>query len=594
MADSTSNGTPDRPLGRAPALWRRAWQWVLIIGCSLAALVLGYIGFWRLDAASEEHQSVSTLVYLVLQLFTVQSGSVPEPLPWELDWARFLALGGSAGAAIKGLAVVFRAQIEQFRLRRMSGHVVIVGLGRKGTALVEDFRRHGDRVVAIELDEDNDNIRLCPDFGAIAVIGDATEEAVLRKARVEHAKHVVAITGDDGVNVTITVLAYQLVDQGRGDGEGPLRCSVHIVDAGLCTFLAQQRIITKSDDPFDARIFNVLQDSARLLLREHPLDRVRIAPDDPRAVHLVVIGLGQMGESVVIQAARMGHYANGKRLRITVIDKHADQRKKRFYQRHPQFDSVCTVAFVNKDAEDPQVFEDIRNWASDEAAVTTVAVCLDSEPRNLSCVLGILAKLGTIPVPVLVRMTEKTGPASLFAGPEDGSPKVGQVYPFGMIDDVCTRTMLLNETLDRLARKAHEDYVTARLAEGKPASKPALQPWERLAPELKESNRQQIDHVPVKLRAVGCYSTPTPEDRAPAVFTDQEVEVLARMEHARWAAERWLSGWTLGPKDPDKRLSPYLVDWDRLPDDIKEYDRQAVRDIPHLLGLDDKKVYRQA
>jgi hypothetical protein len=71
------------------------------------------------------------------------------------------------------------------------------------------------------------------------------------------------------------------------------------------------------------------------------------------------------------------------------------------------------------------------------------------------------------------------------------------------------------------------------------------------------------------------------------------VEMLAAMEHARWNAERFLAGWTYGEeRDTAGRRSPYLVPWDALPEQIKEYDREAVRNIPALLALIGQKVYR--
>ena len=57
------------------------------------------------------------------------------------------------------------------------------------------------------------------------------------------------------------------------------------------------------------------------------------------------------------------------------------------------------------------------------------------------------------------------------------------------------------------------------------------------------------------------------------------------MEHARWNAERWLAGWRLGKKDLIKKTSPWLLPWEELPDEIKEFDRQAVREIPLRLKI---------
>ncbi len=58
-------------------------------------------------------------------------------------------------------------------------------------------------------------------------------------------------------------------------------------------------------------------------------------------------------------------------------------------------------------------------------------------------------------------------------------------------------------------------------------------------------------------------------------------EILARMEHARWYAERRLAGWTYAPppKNVVHRTSPHLVPWDELDESIRQIDRDAVQAI---------------
>ena len=72
-------------------------------------------------------------------------------------------------------------------------------------------------------------------------------------------------------------------------------------------------------------------------------------------------------------------------------------------------------------------------------------------------------------------------------------------------------------------------------------------------------------------------------------ISDESVEAylteqMAEMEHGRFVQERIQQGWRLGPRDPAKKTSPYLVDWEELPADPREYDREAVRAIPALLA----------
>jgi hypothetical protein len=79
-----------------------------------------------------------------------------------------------------------------------------------------------------------------------------------------------------------------------------------------------------------------------------------------------------------------------------------------------------------------------------------------------------------------------------------------------------------------------------------------------------------------------------------AVFSMDEIEMLAELEHKRWHAERSLAGWTFGEADDKKiRTTPFLVDWKDLDESIKDYDRGAVRNIPVILGLIEMKVVRR-
>ena len=110
--------------------------------------------------------------------------------------------------------------------------------------------------------------------------------------------------------------------------------------------------------------------------------------------------------------------------------------------------------------------------------------------------------------------------------------------------------------------------------------------WEHLKGDLKNSNRDQANHIFQKLREIGCSVKPV--DGAPLVafaFTPEEIERLAEMEHGRWNAERLLEGWRYGEvKDVAGQISPYLVPWAVLPDDVKKWDRYAVQEIPVLLA----------
>ena len=156
--------------------------------------------------------------------------------------------------------------------------------------------------------------------------------------------------------------------------------------------------------------------------------------------------------------------------------------------------------------------------------------------------------------------------------------------------------MIIEKKLDSLAKAIHEDFVQKRVEAGdSPKKDSALKPWDELGEGFVESNRQQADHIMTKLRAINCCSeSAPPKNKTPYSFSESEIELLARMEHARWIAERKLTGWKFrrGEKDEKSETSPYMINWDQLEEEVKEYDRNAVRDIPRYLEQINEKIYR--
>jgi len=589
---STPVTPPERQPDRAPARW--PWQWAAITALGVLAFALGYVGFRQHALAAGAPRSPLDLLYLTIQLFVLESGSVAGDIPWSLEAARLLAPVVAGWAALRALAVLFRDRLQALRLHRLRDHVVICGAGRKGLQLVSDFRSVGEAVVVIECDQGNDNLAACRDRHAVVLVGNAADPSVLRRAGVARARTLVAVCGADGTNAEIAFQAYHLVRRRPAGAGGTVQCLIHIVNTRLASLLGSHRLLAQTDDPFEARVFNTYQNSARRLFQAYPLDGPGLAAGDPRQVHLVIIGFGQMGQSVALQAARLGRYANGRKLRVTVIDRAAEDRQASFLGEYPQFPTVCDTAFIAADADAAEVRDRIAEWAADDGQHTSLVVCLDDDARCLSYALSIESRLGPCVLPIRVRVSRERGLASLLATQSDAACGVGGgLASFGVIQRACSRTMLLNEELDVLARAIHEDFVRKRRAEGRPATDPSMQDWEHLGYDLKESNRQQADHIPVKLRAIGCTRTqPHAGARPVSTFSEEEVERLARMEHDRWIAERRLAGWTDGPKDNAKRTSPYLGDWADLPDEVRDYDRLAVRGLPALLRLVGEAVYR--
>lgn len=145
---------------------------------------------------------------------------------------------------------------------------------------------------------------------------------------------------------------------------------------------------------------------------------------------------------------------------------------------------------------------------------------------------------------------------------------------------------------DRLGRRIHEIYRDNQFRE-RISKEESMKKWDALLPYLKESNMQQADDMIYKLQRMGFAVKKAADGIKPVVFTPEEAERMAEMEHGRWNAERLLDGWVYGKvKDVKRKVSPCLVSWKDLPDSVREWDRQAVREIPGLLTGLGYEIYR--
>jgi len=160
--------------------------------------------------------------------------------------------------------------------------------------------------------------------------------------------------------------------------------------------------------------------------------------------------------------------------------------------------------------------------------------------------------------------------------PLPNDPLTAQAFVMAGVSD-----MGFNE-LDRMGRVVHESYL--KINHTRPNhKKPNTLPWDALPEAYQQSSRDQAAYAFFTLRKLGFQI-----DAVAAPIGDipeHLVERLASIEHGRWNYERICSGWRYASqKDDDKHLSPYLVAWDALPDEIKEYDRLAVRAYPRVLA----------
>ncbi len=153
---------------------------------------------------------------------------------------------------------------------------------------------------------------------------------------------------------------------------------------------------------------------------------------------------------------------------------------------------------------------------------------------------------------------------------------------------------LEGELLETLAKAAHEVFYDGLEAQGfqygpqtdlKQKTHSALIPYESLSEELKESNRSNVRDIANKLAAAGYVMIPARSNEPPFDFPGTDLEFLALKEHERWMAALISAGWRHSHEtDRTKKMHSALVDWDELPEEEKEKDREMIHGIPQILA----------
>ncbi len=117
----------------------------------------------------------------------------------------FLAIGALTQALLEfELLSFFGKRRMEREISRLSDHYIICGAGRVGRSASRELARKPAPFVIIEQNEPKAQ-RYVGEWPTI--IGDATQEATLRQARIEHARGLVAATTTDATNIYIVLTA---------------------------------------------------------------------------------------------------------------------------------------------------------------------------------------------------------------------------------------------------------------------------------------------------------------------------------------------------------------------------------------------------
>lgn len=173
-------------------------------------ILVGTFGFWLLEGWSLLDSGYTAVVTLA----TVGYGDFVPKTPAGKVFTSLLVLGGvftifyTASELIRTVVsgevrnILGKQRMER-ELATLENHLIVCGFGRMGRLVCQEFAREKLRFVLIER-----NAALLDQFqvvNGIPLQGDATNDEVLKRAGIDRARALVAVTASDSDNLYITM-----------------------------------------------------------------------------------------------------------------------------------------------------------------------------------------------------------------------------------------------------------------------------------------------------------------------------------------------------------------------------------------------------
>ncbi|WP_127532904.1 NAD-binding protein [Paenibacillus kobensis] len=577
--------------------------------CITFSAVIGAIGYLHVEGFTAKQAW-----YSAFRLFSFDFDLPPEDhhYPMLLDIARWTAPITLLLSVLFAIFISLQQTLRVYSLAWSRSHYVVCGLNKYSYELVSDLLVKNKRVVVIEPDTDNPYLSKVQQIGAIVLIGESTDRRVAKIARIGQCKHLVLFSLDDTANIESLLKLCEMYDD-----EPAMSIHIHLSNGRYADFVdeltaeikhrlrqrAESRTAqsadaaeaadtadAKQEKHLDIRAFNIHANTAKLLFQKYPLYECRgmFQPENADDVpHLMIIGFGETGEHVLLQAAQVAHFPHLRRLKVTIIDTETDDSGDHFKQRYPNLAQAVDYQLHRYNANGIHFHQFVERMAPHY-----IVVCASSDTHNLSIGMSLMAYCPN--APIHVKMSDD---AYLALRIDQQAGKYERLRRFGRIKEVADEAVVINETLDVMARAVNETYNKLTNNNYK---------WEDLDMFTKSSNRRQADHIATKLYALGLEVSANTDEAAlteeqyTAAVPEALLEQLAISEHLRWNAFHYVHSWKAGAKNQKKNKSskehPALVDWDRLDEvsevqsqlagdkiNYKEYDRDTIRNIHKVL-----------
>jgi Trk K+ transport system NAD-binding subunit len=212
VLEQVSYAGPVLPAGRGgvvppfASLFSRRLRWSLagLVGCVVALAV-------ALSVVTGIHP-LGALYLTLLDLFAIDDPAIGastgrQVLQLLSGLVGLLLLPVLLAAVLEALGTFRTASALRKPPRGLSGHVVLLGLGKIGTRVLTRLRELDIPVVCVESDPEARGLATARRLRVPVVLGDVTQEGVLEAAKIHRAHALLAVTSSDTTNLEAVLYA---------------------------------------------------------------------------------------------------------------------------------------------------------------------------------------------------------------------------------------------------------------------------------------------------------------------------------------------------------------------------------------------------
>lgn len=592
-------------------IWKQVrWLIAIMIAAYLVLVAFSLFDVLYVSDLEDSRGRWYDIMFLLVDPGMVKDGFVSP-------FALIIALVGMvvfSGMLISVISNLLERRVEKYKAGEtaytVSNHVVILGFNRSVPSLLNKL--HADPAtrnsyILLMCDREIErvrewiysNVETAIEKKLILLKGDLSSMENIERLSLRRKPKKVYVLGEEGAEGhdtgvldcvrNISRYLTRLCSPSDKKKEEKLECLMQI-DSGEVFLLLQQSDFCKTENITNLAVFpfnfnNIWAEKALAVAQfgkgdYSPLDGEGIGPDSRKRVHLIIVGMNDMGRALALNGAHIMHYPNFREgdfstySKITFIDTSAIVKGQQFRNRHNTLFQLARWRedfgkwhdpLADNDSRSPYtylgpknfidvewefieggVYDDkVRNYlheiAADPDSLTTLALCETDSEMNLGYTMGLAPEVMHRFSMILVR--QKEGDVALGLLDRIPGKTSGNVRAFGNMRE-CYSENLLTDFYGKLVNALYTNGGKDGLDFERDHDK-IEEWWEGTSPTDRWSSNYSANMLFVKLRSLGFNEENISEEAINAALDREDVkEWIQKMEHNRWTTEKILLGFT--------------------------------------------------